>query len=159
MKYRILWITITSLTRIYNSKITISLPQRCSFGIELRITCHCMSVSFTIHSNHVGQLVSSSCTIKLNCRIETCRIIGMGQGQLTFRSNANTVLTFHHHHLHSPFGTHLERSTAATTRLESIHSWTCHGVSWRSVRYVLLYFSLDPLTSQARQLEFNYEHP
>jgi len=120
--------------------MTISLSQRCFFKIELRITCHCVSVSFTIHSNYVGQSVSSSCTIKLNCRIETCRISGMGQGQLTFRSNANAVLTFHHHHLHSPFGTHVERSAAAATRLENIHSWTCRGISWRIVRCPSLLF-------------------
>lgn len=91
--------------------------------------------------NHVGQLVSGSRTFKLNCRIETRRIItGTRQGQLTFRSNANVTPTFHRHHLHSPSGSYLGRSAAATTRLESIHSWTRGEVSWCNARYLSLLF-------------------
>lgn len=104
---------------------------------------------FTIHFNHVGQLVSGSCTFKLNCRIEARRIIaGMGQGQLTFRSNANATLTFHHHHLHNPAETYLGRDAAAATRLESIrgHAVSLHG----AVRDAPLYFSSEPLVSRAR---------
>lgn len=99
--------------------------------------------------NHVGQLVSGSRTFKLNCRIETRRIIGgTRQGQLTFRSNANATPTFHRHHLHSPSGSHLGRSAAATTRLESIHSWIAvrhHG----AMQDTSLYFSSESLVSRA----------
>lgn len=99
--------------------------------------------------NHVGQLVSGLRTFKLNCRIETRRIIaGTRQGQLTFRSNANVTPTFHHHHLHSLSGTYLGRSAAATTRLESIrgHAVRHHG----AMRDTSLYFSSEPLVSRAR---------
>lgn len=102
--------------------------------------------------NHVGQLVSGLRTFKLNCRIETRRIIaGTRQGQLTFRSNADAIPTFHHHHLHSPSGSYLGRSAAATTRLESIHSWTRGEASWRNARYLSLLFvrtSRQPSTTR-----------
>lgn len=114
---------------------------------SVRTTCH--HVSFTIYSNHVGQLVSGLCTFKLSCRIEIRRIIaGTGQGQLTFRS-ANATPTFHHHHLHNPTGTYLGRGAAAATRLE--YSWTRGDVSWCSVRCSSLLFvriSRQPSTTR-----------
>lgn len=102
--------------------------------------------------NHVRQLVSGSRTFELNCRIETRRIIAeTRQGQLTLRNNANATSTFHHHHLHSPSGFHLGRGAAATTRLESIHSWSRGEASWRNARYLSLLFVRTSRQSSATQ--------
>lgn len=122
------------------------------FSLELRTTYH--YVSFTIYSNHVGQLVSGLCTFKLSCRIEIRRIIaGTGQEQLTFRS-ANATPTFHHHHLHNPAGTYLGRSAAAATRLE--YSWTRGDVSWCTARCSsLLFVRISRQPSTMRQYTGN----
>lgn len=99
---------------------------------------------------------------KLNCRIEVRRIIaGTGQGQLTFRSNANAKPTFHHHHLHSPAGTYLGRGAAAATRLEAIrgHAVTLHGAVRDVPSLLFVGISRQPSAMTAyRQLEFNYKH-
>ncbi|XP_050446019.1 uncharacterized protein LOC126848823 [Cataglyphis hispanica] len=135
--------------RLIEVNIEDSLPSH-RFPLRLHLW-RMQEVPEKLISKTKSQLVSGSCTFKLNCRIEVRRIIGgTGQGQLTFRSNANATPTFHHHHLHSPAGTYLGRGAAAATRLEGIprgHAVTLHG---SAVRDVPLYFSSEPLVNRAR---------
>lgn len=104
----------------------------------LLCTCHCVYLSrdVPISCRSIDFSFVRDQT-KLSYRNAWSRVIGRTErGQLTFR--AMRASTFHRHHLHNPFGTHLGRSAAATTRLETIHSWTRGGASWRSARDMLL---------------------